>query len=130
MATRSTWIPKRLIKCSMCDSNHGHQYKIVESGIWWENGPAYQTYRFCSICFTVLNKLWPSDTELVHNKKVIEPRNAKSHSVRRTSVEVEASRCDHRDSLDYLIKHNPDKYNKFIEERDYYINYLFSNCKI
>lgn len=107
------WIPKRIIKCSMCDNNHGHQYKIVESGIWWENGPAYQTYCFCSICFTVLNELWPDDTNLVRNKKVIE-----------------ASRCDARDCLDYLIKHNPDKYNKYTEHRNRYINYLFSNCKI
>ena len=65
---------------------------------------------FCSICFTILNKLWPDDTKLVHNKKAIE-----------------ASHCDRRDSLDYLIKNSPVKYNKFIEERDHYINYLFSN---
>jgi hypothetical protein len=94
----------------MCDSNHGHRYKIVESGIWWEDGPSYVTYDFCSICFTVLHELWPEDTRLVRNRKVIAARF-----------------CEQRDSLDYLIKHDAGKYNKFTEHRNCYINYLFSH---
>lgn len=29
------WRQKSSIKCTMCNSNYGHHYNIVERGLWW-----------------------------------------------------------------------------------------------
>ena len=91
----------------MCDSNHGHTYKIIEYGIWWESVNVYVPYNFCSICFTVIKELWPDDVKLVKDKKF-----------------VESGFRDRRDCLDYRIKNNINKYTKFTEHRNQYVNKL------
>jgi len=107
MSKNLVWRPKKLVKCCICDSNHGHKYKVVEHGIWWVSGPTYVTYNFCSICFTVIKELWPHEVLLVNNKKF-----------------VESGFCDRRDDLDYIIKNNPSMNSKFTEHRIQYVNKL------
>lgn len=109
--SRLVWVPKKSTKCSMCDSNHSHKYKIVEFGIWWENNTAYVNYNFCSICFTILKELFPDDVKTV-----------KDFSKERKFIESRYP--DHRDYLYNIIKNGP-KYNKFIERRTEYVNNLY-----
>lgn len=114
MATRK-WIPKKIIKCSMCNNNHGRQYDIVEFGLWWvyDDETAYVNYDLCSICFTVLNELWPQETKLVKDF----PRN-------KNRKFIEMDYVYPTDNFDYKIKKNAYKYQQFTEHRTQYINKL------
>ena len=114
MTTQFVWIPKPLIKCSMCDSDYGHVYKIMDFDIWWEEeGYApYVNYNFCSICFTVLNELWPDETQLT--KKFPRRKLIESHYYVRTEY------------LHNMIKNNVTKYDNFVNHRNRYINKLKS----
>lgn len=107
MSNNLVWVPKKINNCSICNSDHGHKYKIIEHGIWWEDGPVYVTQNFCSICFTVINQLWPNEIELVNSKNF-----------------TESGFHDHRDRLDHIIKNNFDNYTKFTEYRTRYVNKL------
>lgn len=98
------WRPKPIVKCSMCLGNHSHVYNIIDLGIWWtEKYTAYIKYNFCSICYTILNNLWPNQTMLKDNSKKYEESDM------------------HHDG-DYLhnsIKRN--KHNIFLTARDNYV---------
>lgn len=70
----------------------------------------YIIYDFCSICFTVLHELYPQDTILAHNNKLLNF--------------IESDYVYHTDRFDNIIKNNPIKLNIFEQQRKKYINYL------
>lgn len=111
------WRPKKLIKCSMCGSDHGHTYKIVAHGLWWENDTRtpYVECDFCSICYTVINELWPS--------KSVQATNCKK-------TFYSTGWKDSRDMLDNSIKRSPNYFNAFTRHRDAYIKKLISWCQV
>lgn len=101
------WQPKKVIKCDMCSINHSNIYKIIDLSIWWLHDTAYIKYNFCSICYTILNKLWPNDTKFIDNNKF-------------NDYEEEILQY----SSGYLynrIKNTTSKYNLFLQNRSNYV---------
>ena len=106
------WKPKKLVKCAMCCGNYSHTYKIITLGIWWEDDTPYIKYDFCSICYTILNNLWPNDTKL------------KPHKRARKEKYVESDVVYHTEYLYNLIKNNYIKYDAFVYHRNNYVQII------
>jgi hypothetical protein len=104
------WQPKKVVNCAMCYGKHSHPYKIINLGIWWEDDIPYIKYDFCSICYTILNKLWANDTKLKPHKS--------------NQIYVESDVVYHTEYLYNLIKNNYIKYNAFVNARSNYIKYI------
>lgn len=108
------WQPKKVVNCAMCYGKHSHPYKIIDLSIWWEKYTPYIVYNFCSICYTILNKLWPDNTKLRPDTNIKKP-NQKY---------VESDLNYHTEYLYNLIKNNYIKYNAFVNARSNYVKYI------
>jgi hypothetical protein len=104
------WQPKKVVNCAMCYGKHSHPYEIIDLDIWWVEDTPYIKYHFCSICYTILNKLWPDDTKLTSYKS--------------NQIYVESDVLNHTEYLYNLIKNNYIKYNAFVNARSNYIKYI------
>lgn len=91
----------------MCFGKHSHTYKIIDLGIWWEDDTPYIKYDFCSICYTILNSLWPDDTKLKPHKS--------NHDY------VESDVYQRTEYLYNMIKNNYIKHNAFLLARSKYV---------